>query len=248
MQCREGNVQHRLNIRMQVRAFAERVLGAHITSASSHGHRLCSDIRRSGTPITTVFDIGAHIGTTTEQYRQAFPDASIHCFEPGSAAYAALTRNVGKLPGVICNQVALGSAPGEGMLYITGPSNTNSLIGSPEDSDHEEVKLITVDAYCLEHNITGIDLMKTDTEGYELEVLHGAYTMLSSGRVKYIVVEAGFHPGDSRHILFDEIRSFLLPMGYFVYGIYHQHLEWTGEQRLRFADVCFVNQKTPVQC
>jgi len=81
-------------------------------------------------------------------------------------------------------------------------------------------------------------------EGFDLEVLKGADSLLSSKCVPFVLVEVGFHPGDSRHVLFDEIRDFLMGKSYAVFGIYDQTLEWSGENRLRFANVCFCSEKS----
>jgi hypothetical protein len=43
-------------------------------------------------------------------------------------------------------------------------------------------------------------------------------------------------------VLFDDAREFLMARGFHVYGFYDQNLEWSGESRLRFANVCFANE------
>ncbi|MCK5492946.1 MAG: FkbM family methyltransferase [Candidatus Omnitrophica bacterium] len=59
-----------------------------------------------------------------------------------------------------------------------------------------------------------------DTEGFDLEILKGANKMLSLGNIVFVLEEVGFHPEDQRHVLFDDVRSFLLPRGYSVFGFY----------------------------
>lgn len=44
--------------------------------------------------------------------------------------------------------------------------------------------------------------------------------MLSLGNIVFVLEEVGFHPEDQRHVLFDDVRSFLLPRGYSVFGFY----------------------------
>jgi hypothetical protein len=56
-----------------------------------------------------------------------------------------------------------------------------------------------------------------------------------------VLAEVGFHPGDDRHVLFDHVRDYLVPFGFSVYGVYDQQLEWSGENRLRYANVCFAH-------
>ena len=77
---------------------------------------------------------------------------------------------------------------------------------------------------------------------FDLEVLRGGDKVLSAGRVAFVLAEVGLHPGDSRHVLFDDVREFLCAGGFYVYGFYDQNLEWSGTSRLRFANLCFANE------
>src|SRR5688572_15118052 len=47
-------------------------------------------LNRLGINTPVIFDIGAHHGETASQYRAAFPDATIYCFEPYPPAFAKL--------------------------------------------------------------------------------------------------------------------------------------------------------------
>lgn len=111
----------------------------------------------------------------------------------------------------------------------------DSIVGS------ELVKLSTVDNFASDNQIRQIDLLKIDTEGFDLEVLKGAQSMLSAGQIAFALPEIGFDPGDARHVLFDEIRAYLLPMGYAVFSIYDQQ-QASGEKLLRSANACFSNE------
>jgi hypothetical protein len=50
----------------------------------------------------------------------------------------------------------------------------------------------TLDHFCEEHDIHGIDILKSDAEGYDLEVLNGSKEMLQSGGVKIVYLEVNF--------------------------------------------------------
>jgi Methyltransferase FkbM domain len=88
-------------------------------------------------------------------------------------------------------------------------------------------------------SLDSIGLLKIDAEGFDLEVIKGARETLSSRRVRFVMVEVGFHPGDDRHPLFDEVRNTLMEHGFYVFGIYNQSMEQSGEPRVRFANVLF---------
>jgi hypothetical protein len=141
----------------------------------------------------------------------------------------------------------MGAADGTGRIYLTEQSVTNSLVRPDRVRGEELVALRSIDSFVAEHKIPHVDLLKIDTEGADLEVLKGAAQTLAAGRVGFVFIEAGFHPGDERHVLFDDIRALLAPHGFSVFGIYDQQLEWSGELRLRFANVCFVNEKALIR-
>jgi FkbM family methyltransferase len=51
------------------------------------------------------------------------------------------------------------------------------------------VKCPTVDLFCAERKIKKIDVLKIDTEGFDLEVLKGADAMLKRGAVSFVYLE-----------------------------------------------------------
>ena len=102
----------------------------------------------------------------------------------------------------------------------------------------EVVNVTTLDNITREEGINHIDILKIDTEGFDLEVLKGVRILLSLGKSEFIFFEVGFHPKEDK-VLFDEVRNLLIENGYFTFGIYHQTTEWSGERKLRYADVVF---------
>lgn len=230
-----------------IRKRLESVLRLQIVREPTHGHRDCTDIVRSGCPISVVFDVGANVGQSADKFGNAFPDAQLYCFEPASGTFDTLRRHLMGRTNVRCHHLALGSRVGETTLYLTdhpdANSATNSLIAPNNPVGTETVELRTIDGFASENEISRIDLLKIDAEGADLDILVGARSMLSLQKVAFVLAEVSFHPGDARHVLFDDVRSYLLPLGFHVFGIYEQQPEWTGEPRLRYANVCFSNEK-----
>ena len=56
----------------------------------------------------------------------------------------------------------------------------------------EIVKVTTLDSYCLEKNITQIDILKIDTQGYEDMVLKGCQDILSKKIISIVESELMF--------------------------------------------------------
>jgi FkbM family methyltransferase len=118
----------------------------------------------------TIFDVGANMGHTIEQFRQTFPQPAIHAFEPSRDTYNALREKCSRLPGVQINNIALGSRT-ETMEFI---ENTNPDMSSFLEPDEEcwgaikqriNVDVTTIDNYCRDYGIERIDILKSDTQG-----------------------------------------------------------------------------------
>ena len=72
----------------------------------------------------------------------------------------------------------------------------------------------------MANNINRIDLLKIDTEGFELEVLQGAGKMLDDGSISFIYAEVGFQSQNTRNTGFKELIHFLEPKGFLFYALY----------------------------
>lgn len=57
-------------------------------------------------------------------------------------------------------------------------------------SSGHRIEAIPLDDYLAENGIEGVDLLKLDLEGHELQALRGADRALSEGRIKSVVIEA----------------------------------------------------------
>jgi len=148
------------------------------------GADLGTDLQRllAGTPHPVVFDIGANVGEFLTRIRVNFPAAVMHVFEPSPAVFQALQRAAGELPGVTLNNIAMGPRREERLLQEHSASQMSSLLPPGPTAWSEvrretPVRVETVDAYCAERGIPSIDLLKIDTQGYDLEVLRGVHLL-----------------------------------------------------------------------
>ena len=91
---------------------------------------------------------------------------------------------------------------------------------SEKQEQTEEVQMETVDHFAFLHRIGMIDLLKTDTEGYDAEVLKGGESYLHDGKIFLILVEVGFSEADRQHSSFDAVRRLL--KDYEIVGFYDQ--------------------------
>lgn len=191
-----------------------------------------------------IFDVGANVGQTIESFLQIMVRANIHAFEPGPQAFRELWEKYSGTPNLVLNDVALGSAPGTAE-FVENTEPTMSSFLEPgaatwwgEVKQRVQVKVNTIDKYCDEHRIDYIDILKSDTQGFDLEVMRGAARLLSARRIHLIYVEiilSDMYRGLPR---LDEIFRFLADCGFVLVAFYDFHYE---NGRVSWADALFVN-------
>lgn len=190
------------------------------------GRDWCYDVCRfAGTrQIQMVFDVGAHVGDITRHLARFYPHAEIHAFEPIAATHKTLAQAVAQNRRIHPHALALSDAPGEMRIEVQAESTLNSLVfaADAQVASGELVKIDTVAAFCTRLNIEAIDILKVDAQGYDLAVLRGAEPLLRTGRVPFVVAEAGLQPDDKTNQPFFPLHDYMSGLGYQIAGIYDQ--------------------------
>ena len=211
------------------------------------GLDLAYDLKRilNGNPLPTVFDVGANVGQTALYFNKHFPDATVYSFEPVKGTFDTLKSNVSNLNNVQCFQYALGSKNDTVSIYLTDDPNsqTNSLIASKGKSRTELIEVQTLDSFSHAQNIDGIDILKTDTEGFDLEVLKGGIQKMQDRKIKFILSEATFYLPDKGHTQFLPLLEFLFPLGFRFYNMYEICYNTNLAKGVMFSNALFVNEK-----
>ena len=201
------------------------------------------DIKRLGkSDLGIIFDVGANIGQTAVVMRTNFSLASIYCFEPFSKSYQLLLENVACDQKTKAYQLALGSKHGFSKISITEDSVANSLLHIIHNacSEYENVEVETIDRILDKERLSHIDLLKTDAEGYDLEVLKGATKALEDKKVRFIFTEATIRDDDYQRTSFFAIHDFLKDYGMNLYAMYDlYHLE--QPIRINYFNALFVS-------
>ncbi len=202
------------------------------------GYGAFEDMRRlSASSRPVVFDVGANVGQSIQQFREYFRNAEIHAFEPGEKAFRELAKNTQGLAGVHIVNGGLGSRR-ETKTYVENElSDMSSFLEPDEDAwgsitGRHALQLDTVDDYSNRNGIEHLDILKIDTQGYELEVLRGAAEMLRDRKIRLIYLEVTFarmYQGSPR---FDELFAYLADNGMALVSFYEKHykndlLAWT---------------------
>jgi FkbM family methyltransferase len=189
-------------------------------------------------PLTTLFDVGANDGDTASEMLKAFAGAKIYSFEPHPTTFMKLRERFSANPRIQTVEVALSSNAGSAeMIAYDELSKLNTLLpdapGAKRFGFHGRtvsVKTSTLDAFCAQNGIEQIDLLKIDTEGYDLVVLEGGCALLARRAISFIYVEYYElqSQGDTGGALvpFD---TFLRPFGYRFIASYNDYITTEGE-------------------
>jgi FkbM family methyltransferase len=198
----------------------------------------------------TIFDVGANVGQSALEFSERFPNSEIHCFEPFPSTFETLVINTGQLPLVHCHPVALSSETSR-IKVDQGECSTNNSILAAEANDHEnqvEIETKTLDEMRESLGIGRISFLKIDTEGHDLEVLHGASESLSGNMIDVVQVEAGMNPTNTHHVTFEDLKRFLETKGFLLFGVYEQTGEFmSGHPAMRRANCVFISSKVNEQ-
>ena len=100
------------------------------------------------------------------------------------------------------------------------------------------VEVKTLDDYCKENSVESLNLLKSDTQGYDLEVLKGAQGLLEQNRVQLIFIELNLNDAYKGQPRVDEILGFALDHGFSLVSLYNFHYR---DGRASWADALFVN-------
>ena len=174
------------------------------------------------------FDVGAHYGETVKNIYKYFKVNKIHCFEASNENYEILKKRLkNKSFNVKLN--CFGLSNDNKSAYISQSLESSSTTLSPINKESKyykmklstlglkdysnftkniKVQLETLDNYIQKNNITSkIELLKIDTEGHELYVLHGAKKTLIN--VEFIYFEHHYDDMLNKGYKFSQINEFL---------------------------------------
>ncbi|HJQ78599.1 MAG TPA: FkbM family methyltransferase [Lacipirellulaceae bacterium] len=193
----------------------------------------------------TIFDVGANRGQFLDQLRLRFPKARIHSFEPSPATFQALSAKVAGMTNVSTWNLALGANAGKSMLLENVSSDMSSMLqlgsqGWGRIEKQTEIDIQSVDDFCQEHSISRVDILKSDTQGYDLEVFKGAERMMRENRIGLVYSEITFDEIYKNLPPFDEILRFLRERDFVLAAFYKMEFR---RPIVGWTDALFVNRQ-----
>tara|TARA_Y100000389_G_scaffold198996_1_gene236549 strand:+ start:398 stop:1162 length:765 start_codon:yes stop_codon:yes gene_type:complete len=190
----------------------------------------------SNNPI--IFDVGGNKGQSIEKYLKIFDKPIIHSFEPIKTEFDFMCSKFKNNKNIFLNNFALGDKTEVREFNITAKTSNSSFnkinldtdwlkVRSKQNNTSEEgyvtsvqkVNVIKLDDYRKDNNISVIDLVKIDTQGYEDKVLEGSLNSIKQNKIKSIVTETMFDNVYDKYFSFSEIEKFIIPYNFRMVGI-----------------------------
>jgi len=190
------------------------------------------DIVRSYLPNNpTIVEAGAFDGRDTKKFLSYWPNGTIHAFEPVPTIFKKLVLNTINCPQVKCYPIALSNINGTASFFVAEktttpgtPTQAGSLLTPKERLNHSpihfpytiQVPTITLDTWAYEQQITHIDMLWLDMQGYELSVMQASPHLFAT--VKIIHTEVSFIESYANQPQYPEVRTWLEGQGFTLLG------------------------------
>lgn len=170
-------------------------------------------LRRRDPAPGVMFDVGASVGKTLAPFAEA--DWTVHAFEPNPEALARLTEQWGRRDNVHVDGRALSDRDETARPFYTSDVSAGIaglLAFDPSHTQAATVDTTTLAAYAAAAGVDAIDVLKIDTEGYDLPVLRG----LDWDHLRPRIVITEFDDNKTQHLgyAFDDLAGFLAGKGY----------------------------------
>jgi FkbM family methyltransferase len=181
-------------------------------------------LRVAGWSPREVVDVGAARGEWTIECRRLFPEATYLLIEPLPDHFARLADLARRLPRVRVWSGAVGATAGKGTIRRHDDQSSMLVANDAVFRGTElEVPVHTLDSLVGTGELQRPDFVKLDVQGYELEVLRGAASVLEHAQV--LLVELSFRRLYAGQPLAHEVITFL------------------GQRGFRIADICTYSQR-----
>jgi FkbM family methyltransferase len=176
-------------------------------------------------------------------------------FEPNVNLIQDIRHNLEKFKShnnwkIEINEVAVSSSVGRDIINISQDDGASSMLPvekqlleknkqAYQSTDSLNVEVITLDAYCDSNQINAIDILKSDTQGNDLNVLKGAEQLLRAGKIGVIGIELYFSKAYVGQAKSHEIMAYLDSFDYHLVNF--DRLCHTDKGYLYFGDATFIS-------
>ncbi len=199
-------------------------------------------LTRSVKPVIT--DIGANVGQSVSKFRSAFPESTIHSFEPSPKTYQKLVENTKNMSSVKTWNMGVGSHDDTLDFMENEHSEMSSFLTPSKFSwgkvtKTTKVPVITLDSFAQKHAIDFIHILKSDTQGYDFEVFKGANQLMKEDKIALIYFEFIFSDMYKGLPAFHDVFRYLSENNFELVSFYESHFQ---KELVSWADVLFINR------
>ena len=180
-----------------------------------------------------IIDVGAHFGETISIFKRNFDYKKIYSFEASPLNFKILKNNHpnGLNSNIEIYNYALGERKAEYFINQAVESSSStindlnlkskyfskklSVLNIKDQKSYLKkipIKIITLDSFIDDKKINKIDLLKIDTEGYELNILKGLERNFN--KIKLIYFEHHYDDMIIKNYKFSDINNLLIKFGF----------------------------------
>lgn len=197
-------------------------------------------LHQRGLEVRDLLDIGANRGDWSKMASLVFEGARVAMIEPQAEMSRYLNSFCRTHPGSTWVLAAAGATESQKDLILwpdlQGSSFLPPIDGEQNHPRHRTVPVVTVDDLVRTGAIQVPQIAKLDVQGFELEVLRGAGTLL--GRTEVFIIETSLVRPLAGQPLIDEVIAFMRSSGYRVFDL-AGFLRRPADGALGQIDVCF---------
>ncbi|WP_347331336.1 FkbM family methyltransferase [Marinimicrobium locisalis] len=198
----------------------------------------------------TYVDVGAFVGDVFDKIHKSsrLKVREAHLFEPNPESFSLLKKKIepiSNMPSLHAYNMALGEKE-EVKTFLSAKSMTKVANVDEQDLDSKtafKCKVSSLDIQSEKVTDRKISLLKVDVEGYELDVLKGASSLLERQSIDIIYMEVGLNQRGTQQTYFADLDRFLQQYKYRVFKIYEQKNEWIDDSPLlRRCNIAYMSE------
>lgn len=185
--------------------------------------RSLRSIKALGFSPARIVDVGAYAGEWTRMVKEIFPEASVLMVEAQRGRESQLKRVCELYGGEVSYRMSLlGAEEREQVTFHElepGAETGSSVLAARSNLKSTEIAypMTTLDALLAEAGWDGVDFLKLDVQGYELEILKGAGKTLRG--VEVILMEVSLLGVYEEAPLLHDVTRFMAEQGFRAYDI-----------------------------
>lgn len=164
----------------------------------------------------TIIDVGGNIAGRALLFASLSPAARVVSFEPHPANYLRAQQNISlnNYP-ISLIKSGLGNKKEQLRMYEVDESNPgmNRIIAGEHNFPSTIIEIDTLDSFCKQLQLTQIDFVKIDVEGFAYQVLEGAAEMIAKNKPVFLIELDDDNMRQNNHTAY-QLIELLLNAGY----------------------------------